>query len=226
MPLGAVLGATAVSGVVSAVGANKAAKAQEKAANRAQDTQMRMFETSREDQKPYTTVGSAAIDSLAGLYGLKGDGEPAFNDASIAAFRNSPDYEFARQEGIRSLDASAASKGLLDSGGYGEDLMKFGQGLATQNFGNYVQRLYNLAGLGAGAAARTGAAAIETGRGVANSQMDAGEAQASGIAGVSNALSGTIADMAGSYATNRLVGGSRSAYGNNIGAIDWSRAGY
>ena len=69
----------------------------------------------------------------------------------------------------------------------------FGQNHAMQNAWNpYVSQLNSLAGLGENAAATTGNIGATTGTSVAHSQLAAGQAQASGIAGVTNAATGGI----------------------------------
>lgn len=72
----------------------------------------------------------------------------AANSPNYADFFNSPDYQFALQQGTQNLDRSAASRGRLNSGGYGQDLVAYGQGLASQQLNNYTNRLAALAGVG------------------------------------------------------------------------------
>lgn len=72
-----------------------------------------------------------------------GGGQPDYS-----AFYDSPDYQFALQQGVQTLDRSAAARGRLYSGGYGQDLTKYGQGMAAQQLGNYTNRLASIAGVG------------------------------------------------------------------------------
>ncbi len=48
--------------------------------------------------------------------------------------RNLPGYEFARQEGLRGLEQSAAARGVTNTGGTLEDIVKFGDQFGTQNY--------------------------------------------------------------------------------------------
>lgn len=86
---------------------------------------------------PWLQAGQGALGNLQKL-----------NSGDFSAFTQSPDYQFALDEGFKAMDRSAASRGRLYSGGYGQDLTKYGQGLATQNYGNYYNRLAALANVG------------------------------------------------------------------------------
>lgn len=197
MPIGATIG-SAVAGIGSAViGANaadRASKAEMASADKATATQLDMYNKTRDDLKPYNDTGKGATYTLAGLFGLPGaDGQ--VHPPDYSAFENSPDYQFAKSEGIKSLDASAASKGNLLSGGMFKDLEDYAGGIASQNYGNYVQRLMGLAQLGENAGAQTGSFAVNTGANVANTQLRRGDAQASGIVGGANAITGGIGNV-------------------------------
>jgi hypothetical protein len=171
MPVGAVMGVAAVAGAGASIyGANKAADTQKKAANKAAAL-----------QAPFTKVGTGAMTTLGQLYGIGPDGQPTtpFNQQALESFKNSPDYQFAFGEGQRALEFSNAAKGQLNSGNNMRDLVGYGQGMATQNFGNYANRLMQLAGIGQNAAGNQG-----------NQIGNAGQAQASGIVGSANAING------------------------------------
>lgn len=214
MPVAAIIASVAgsvISGGLGYLGAKSAAKAQERAADKASATQREFYYRTRADLAPYRNTGAGALRSLANLYGLSGKGP--FDPAAVSQFNKSPDYQYALQEGLSAVNKSRAAKGLLQSGGTLEELQSRGAGIASQNFGNYVSRLLQLAGLGQNAAAQTGSAGIATGQGIANSQMAAGEAQASGIVGGTNAITGAIGDISQNLTLYRLMNGGRSAYG-------------
>lgn len=112
-----------------------------------------------------------------------------------SAFFQSPGYQFRQDEGIRAIDRSASARGQLMSGGTLRELQRYGQGLASSEFGNYANRLSSLAGIGQTAAfggGQLGAqAAGQVGTSAANigqSLMAGGTAQASGIVGANNAF--------------------------------------
>ena len=135
----AVIGAgAAIAGANKAAGAAKAgAKASQQATDATIAEQRRQFDLSRADQMPWLNAGKDALGNLQKL-----------NSGDFSAFTQSPDYQFALDEGFKAMDRSAASRGRLYSGGYGQDLTKYGQGLATQNYGNYYNRLAALANVG------------------------------------------------------------------------------
>lgn len=58
-------------------------------------------------------------------------------------YQQSPGYEFRREEGRRALEQSAAAKGGLFSGATGRELERYGQGFATSEYDNYINRLRN-----------------------------------------------------------------------------------
>ena len=125
---------------------------------------------------------------------------------AMSRFFTSPGYEFRLGEGIRALERSGAARGKLNSGAMGRALVEYGQGVASQEFGSYANRLAELAGGGQTAATDTGrfgaAAAANQGQMIAN----AGTARASGYTGAANAITGGIRDFAylyGSGAFNR-----------------------
>lgn len=188
MPVGAILGAGAISAGAGVYSANKAASAQKKAANKASDTTLAMYEQTRADLQPYAGTGGTGLKSIADMYGLNPGGE-AFNDSSLEAFRKSPDYQVALKEGIRARDLSAASKGNLLSGGQEKRIAEYGSELASQKFGQYMDRLFRLAGMGQNAAAGQGAAAQNAGSSLSQLALGAGEAQASGAVASGNAIS-------------------------------------
>lgn len=120
------------------------------------------------------------------------------NLPNYAAFYNSPDYQFARDEGIRGVTQNAALAGGLKSGNALRGVTSFASGLATQNFNNYANRLAALAGIGQSSATNIGNQAITTGQGISANMLAAGNARASGImnsaSGVNNAIQGGLSN--------------------------------
>lgn len=66
----AIAGAAVVGGVATTVAGNKAAGAQRDAARSSNETQLAMYNQTREDQTPWRKAGSNAIDALSQFYGL------------------------------------------------------------------------------------------------------------------------------------------------------------
>jgi hypothetical protein len=203
------------SAVIGSNAATSAADTQAAAAKSAQDTQLQMFQTAQTAQQPYNMVGQSAVNSLADLYSLPNSGNPnssgggtapgTLNPASLNAFTNSPDYQFALQQGTQAMQRSAAAGGTLISGGQLKAGQEFGQGLATQQFGNYYNRLLSLAQIGQSAASGVSNAAVTSGANIGNSIQAGGQATASGIVGSANAIAGGLQGTAGSLSTATLL---------------------
>ena len=120
-------------------------------------------------------------------------------------FMETPGYQFRFDEGLRALDRSASARGRLLGGGYGRELTRYGQGVASAEFENYANRLASLAlmgqrattasaTLGAGAAGNIASTRMAGAAGEANMLMGAGTARASGYAGAANAASGGVSN--------------------------------
>lgn len=60
--------------------------------------------------------------------------------------QQSAGYQFARDQGEQAINRSAAAKGMLGSGNVLAELAKYGQGMASQEYGNQVNRLSGLLG--------------------------------------------------------------------------------
>lgn len=116
---------------------------------------------------------------------------------AIAAFLESPDYQFRRNEGMRDVAQSYAARGSGRSGNALRALADFNSGLASGEFNQRFNRLAALAGAGQTANANAGGAAITTGQLIGRNQIDAANARASGIAGAGAAQADGIAQLAG-----------------------------
>ena len=73
-------------------------------------------------------------------------------------FQADPGYGFRLSEGMKALERSAAARGGLMSGGTGKALQRYGQDLASQEYGNAFQRFQQAR------AARAGLGQMEYGR--------------------------------------------------------------
>lgn len=143
----------AVTGAVIAAGSaaygahqqGEAGKDAARGANAATALQREMYERQRADQMPYMESGQRAIGTLDRL-----------NQGDFSSFTESPDYQFTRDQGIKGLDRSAASRGTQYSGGQLAALADYAGGVASQNYSDYYNRIYQLAGLGQNAAAGVG----------------------------------------------------------------------
>jgi hypothetical protein len=85
-------------------------------------------------------VGSAG-SQLANMLGL--NGAPAQNQG-FTNWQNGTGYQFGLNQGIQSINGSAATQGLLNSGGNEKALETYGQNYANTQYGNYTSQLQNL----------------------------------------------------------------------------------
>jgi hypothetical protein len=209
---GAILGAGALgaagsiaSSVIGSNAAESAANTQAQAAQNAENTQLQMFQTAQNAEAPYATVGNQAVNSLAGLYNFNGTNPGSPSPAALNAFTNSPDYAFALQQGTQAMQRSAAAGGTLISGGQLKAGQEFGQGLASQQYGNYYNRLLSLSQLGQSAAAGLSNAAVTSGANIGNTQQALGQSLASGTVGSANAITGGLNGATSSLSSAALL---------------------
>ncbi len=153
--IGAVAG-----GLLAANASKKAARTQANAAQKASDASVEVanrqiqFAKQTRDQinqnlSPYREAGQNALDiqSQRVADGFQYQAAPGANDAvpdfefstpSADDFRTDPGYQFAFEEGQRAIDGSAAARGNLFSGATLKAQQRFGQGLADQNYRNFL----------------------------------------------------------------------------------------
>lgn len=66
-----------------------------------------------------------------------------FSAPTLTDVQNDPGYKFASDQGEQQLQQSAASKGLLNTGGTLKDILAWGQNYAAQRYGDVYNRNYN-----------------------------------------------------------------------------------
>lgn len=196
--------------------------------------------------QPYMSLGAGAAGTLSQLYNGApgGNGQPDYS-----AFYNSPDYQFARDQGTAATQNVLSAQGNLMSGGGLTALTNYGQGLASQQYGNYFNRLMGLANVGqsasnqaigaytnigqgygqlgrgytdigtvgANVATNTATTNANLGNTIGNTNQAIGQAQASGIVGSANAVTGAIGSGMGNqlqYMNLLRPGGTGSSYGS------------
>ncbi len=187
MPLAVPLiigGASIASGLIGANAASKASEAQVGMEQQGLDAQ----NAARAKLAPWINTGTGANYTLGQMYGIGPDGKPTNAGNDFSQFTNSPDFKFAQQQGELGLQRYENAAGLAMSGGALKDVAQFNQGLASQQFGNYFNRLMSLSQLGQNAAA----AGVSGANAAAGTMGQIGQSQASGIIGGANAISSGI----------------------------------
>lgn len=222
MPIGTIVGGVSslVGNVIGASSAGKAASAQAQAAQLAQALEQQNAQQalglqataqkeSQANLSPYNQVGTTAINKLGAM-------QP-FQAPTAAQAAATPGYQFQLQQGLKSLQNSAAARGGLLTGGTSKAINDYAQGQASTNYGNtYNQALQayqanfgdqsSLAGQGLNAAtslsslgqqnANSSGNILQTSAQQQAQQIDnAGAARASGYAAQGNILGGAVSGL-------------------------------
>lgn len=209
-------GAAIYSANKQAGAAKAAGNASAQAAQASIDEQRREFDTNQQNQAPWLNTGKSALSVLAGMSGLKDDGSGMSGSSpDYSAFYNSPDYQFALQQGQGALDRDAAARGTLYSGGHTADAISFGQGLASQQFGNFYNRMAGLAGVGQTTANNLGQQGMQMASNIGNLNMQNASNQMNSSYNQANAWS----NLAGQVGQ---IGGQLAGYYMNQPSNPWS----
>jgi hypothetical protein len=251
-PISAIAGSAVLGAGSSLIGSSKAADAQQaaaaqsaaaqrEAADKSIAAQREMFDIGRADLAPYRQGGTAAQNQLMALLGIGGDqAAPGYGkyarDFGMSDFTTDPGYQFRLEQGMKALNASAAAKGMGQSGANIKGATEYGQNLGSQEYQNAFNRyqtnraaqldpLFKLYSGGqasaAGSAAQAGALGQNLGQtytglgqGLAQAAVAGGNAQASGYLNQANAVTNALNQGMSSYTQNqylnRLGGGGGS----------------
>jgi hypothetical protein len=251
----AILGSAVLGAGASMLGSSNAAEAQQaaaaqsaaaqrEAADKSIAAQREMFDIGRADLAPYREGGTTAQNQLMTLLGIGGDktaqgyGRCA-KDFGMSDFTTDPGYQFRLEQGMKALNASAAAKGMGQSGANIKGATEYGQNLGSQEYQNAFNRyqtnrtaqLAPLQSLYAGGQAAAAGSAAQAGtlganlgqtytglgQGLAQAAVAGGNAQASGYLNQANAVTNALNQGMSSYMQgqylNRLNPTAMSATG-------------
>ena len=135
--------------------------------------------------------------------GTIASGVPQTAAAPRSGFTASPGYEFVRSEGMRGLERSAAARGGAFSGNALRGLDQFNNGLASQEYANYYNRLAGLSGTGQTASNNLGSLGANTAGNIGQLLSNSGAARASGVVGSANAWGGALNQLGTLYGWGR-----------------------
>lgn len=216
-------GAGLISAGIGAYASGQAADKQAAAANNALNFQKHQYDTSQTNFKPYLDVGKNATYTLGQLTGTGNNGQQDFS-----SFFKDPSYSFAQSQGELGIERGANARGMNLSGGTLKDLATFNSGLASQQYGNYFNRLMGLSQLGQASAAGSAANGTAQAGQIGNTMQGVGQAQASGIVGASNAITGGISSGTSNALLAGYLGKNASGYGSASygGGSAWSGDAY
>jgi hypothetical protein len=237
-PVSAIAGSAILGTGASLYGSSKAASAQQDAANQANATQLQMYNQQRADLAPYSAAGTEGLNALRTYLGVGGDKTAAnyggFNQRfGMDQFTADPGYAFRMSEGMKGLNANAAARGGLISGAALKAATNYGQQAGSQEYTNAFNRFMqqkeaersgygDLTRIGQASAAGTAAAAGQYGTAAAQNLANAGQAQASGYVGATNAINQGLTQGISQYQTNSLINNmQKGGYGqiNNFSPV-------
>lgn len=260
MVAAAVGAGTAVAGIAGSAmqsnAASDAAQTQADSANYAASLQNQQWQQTQKNLKPYMDLGSSAINPLLSAMGYNvtrnDDGTYTFGSTdpnnplqqkfSYADFQAptaaqaaaTPGYQFTLDQGLKSVQNSAAARGLGTSGAALKGASTYATGLADSTYNdvfnralntyntnlgkaqstfqtnynsaaNNVNRLSGLVGNGQNAAATNGSLGAAAAGNIGNTLMSGANAQASGMVGSANALAGGMNSVANGAMTYGLL---------------------
>lgn len=125
----------------------------------------------RRDLTPFQRAGGMTNGPTA--QGAQSAAEDAFN-----MFRNSTGYQFRLNQGMNALNSGYAGRGAIKSGAAMKAINDYGQGMASQEFGNYMGLLQNQAGMGLSATNAQAGVASNAANNMGNIAMQNGANQA------------------------------------------------
>lgn len=226
MPAAAIIGSAVIGGASSIISGNKAAGAQENAAAMSVAEQRRQYDTTREDYRPYREVGYKALDRLSQMY--LGGGGGAASGSSDGGFETSPGYKFRVDEATKAIERSAAARGALRSGATMDALQRRVQGVASDEYENFANRLSSLAGIGQQATGSTAAAGSNMANNVSNAYTNAGNARASAYQNTGNAINQGVQNVTSAYLYGKGYGtaGSGAPGGGWGSSTSWPQGIY
>ena len=208
-------GAEKKAAKIQAAATTKAGEQSLAAAREAITMLNKQYETTRTDLAPYRKSGYEALSGMSNALGMPGY---VPDDAGVLERRDptrsptemlraTPGYQFMLDEGSRAINARNAATGSFYSGRPMRELARYATGLADTTFGEYFQRLAQVAGLGSGANSATAQAGADAAQGGSNALqygqseygsalIQAGASRASGVLGQSQAIKNTLFDFA------------------------------
>lgn len=195
---------------MSSQAAKKAASMQAAAADRASQLQAQQFQQTQANLAPYTQEGQVGLGQINAQL-------PQFNQPfGLQQFQESPAYQFNLQQGQQALNKQAAARQMYYAPQTLQDLSRFSQGLASneyqnafqnyqQDLGNRWSRLMGLTNLGQVSAAGVGNLGAASAAQQGGFITQGANAQAAGTIGQANAVQNALQQGMNMYQFNQLM---------------------
>lgn len=191
-----------LSGREQQSGIDKATAAQLKLSQQQLDVLKQQYDQLREDIAPFRETGLEA-NALLNRY-LAGD---------TTAFQESPGYQYQLSEGIKAVGRQASAQGRLGTGAQDKNLLRTAQGLASQDFQNWINNMLTISGRGQQAAQYGGSAGLQYAGNASNVYGNMGDIQGNNALLSGQIRGGTYANL-GNILTNAINQGAFQ-YGYN-----------
>ncbi len=102
----------------------------------------------QEYYSPYVEAGQRAMPTLEEQYAmLMGDPGALYNQLA-SGFQTTPGYEFQLQQGMNAASQAAAAGGMAGTPAHMQQSMGYAQGLANQQFNDYMSKMLGMYGQG------------------------------------------------------------------------------
>lgn len=130
---------------------------------------------------------------------------PQTTRPDMSVFFQSPDYQFNLAEGQKAIDRSLAARGRSLSGAGVKEGIRYASGMASNEFGNFYNRLANLAGIGQAATQATTTAGMNAANNISQNQIYAGNARANGYMNTGQAINNAVQGGISNYMLARYL---------------------
>lgn len=199
----AVVGGGLVGSYVQSKAVGKAADVQSATAQQGMQVQQQQFDVLQKNLQPYMQAGQSALAGQQALLGLSGPEQQA---ALISQLQQSPQMQAMQQQGENAILQNAAATGGLRGGNVQAALGQFRPQLLNQLIQQQFGNLGGLTSLGQSSAAGVGNAGMNMASNIGNLLQQQGAAQAGGIMGKANAISGGLQSAIGSFIGGKAMG--------------------
>jgi hypothetical protein len=154
-------------------------------------------------------------------YGKNEGRSPTFTPTTggtpdLSGFTTGPDYQFNLAEGQKAIDRSLSARGKALSGQGVKEGVRYASGMASGEFGNYVNRLSAMAGIGQSAtgavttAGQNYSGAVMTGaQNNSTALMNAGNARASAYLQNGQTTGNTVNGLASNFLLMKYLNGGK-----------------
>lgn len=228
---------------------NQASAAQQQGYQQAQNYLNPYYQTGSQDEALYNSIltgtplnqqstyqagfgatnGNPAVTPTGDFALANQTGAGGGNSGQYSAFFNSPDYQFQLQQGMQALNNSASASGNVQSGAQQMAITNYAQGLASQQYNSFMNKLATQAGTGQNAGTSLGNIAIGQGSALGGIAAQIGNVQAAGTTANANALTSGISGLTSATGTGSAgglggiisgaFGGGSSGSNSGLGAL-------